>query len=389
MIYVNAFSSISALGDDEETIIKALLAPHENHLKLNDSLLLDGKSSYFGTIDCDLPEIPKEFSLYNSRNNRVLLHLLGKIEKPLLDMLNTYDKERIGIVMGTSTSGIFETEKVMQSYLEDGSKSRDFSITQQELGSPSMFLKEYLKVKGPAYTISTACSSSARAIISGARMIKSGLADAVLVGGADTLCRSTIQGFDAMHILSYEHCTPFARERHGINIGEAGGLMLLSKEKAPLYVKSYGESSDAYHVSTPHPQGLGAIAAMTEALSRGNLTCSDIGYINLHGTATLFNDAMEALAVSSVFKDGTPASSTKNLTGHTLGAAGILEACILACLLLHKGNLPMQDFTDTVYDDSLPDFGLIRESTELKKDFALSNSFAFGGNNTAIILGRS
>ena len=219
-------------------------------------------------------------------------------------------------------------------------------------------------------------------------MINANLADAVIVGGADTLCRSTIQGFDAMHILSYDYCTPFASERHGINIGEAGGLMLLSKEKAPLYVKSYGESSDAYHVSSPHPQGLGAIAAMSAALAEGHLKAEDIGYINLHGTATKFNDAMEALAVNTVFKGHTPSSSTKHLTGHTLGAAGILEACILAYLMTSKVNLPPQDFTFSTYDPTLPDFGLIRDEVTLKKDFTLSNSFAFGGNNTAIILGR-
>jgi 3-oxoacyl-[acyl-carrier-protein] synthase-1 len=388
MIYINAISSISTLGDCSEEICKALISKNTPFLLPRADLLLNHKTSYFGSITTSLPELKTEFLEYNSRNNRVLLHLVKKIEKQLMHFVNTYGPKRIGIVMGTSTSGILETETVMRNYLKDGIQDPNFSITVQELGSPSAFLAKLLHIEGPAYTISTACSSSSRAIISGVRMIKANLADAVIVGGADTLCRSTIQGFDAMHILSYDYCTPFASERHGINIGEAGGLMLLSKEKAPLYVKSYGESSDAYHVSSPHPQGLGAIAAMSAALAEGHLKAEDIGYINLHGTATKFNDAMEALAVNTVFKGHTPSSSTKHLTGHTLGAAGILEACILAYLMTSKVNLPPQDFTFSTYDPTLPDFGLIRDEVTLKKDFTLSNSFAFGGNNTAIILGR-
>ena len=298
-------------------------------------------------------------------------------------------KDRIAIILGTSTSGLDETENELKKFMQTGVPSRDFYYKSQEFGDPSMFLADYLEIDGPAYTISTACSSSARALICGKRMLESGLVDAVIAGGADTLCKVPINGFNSMGVLSQERCLPFNKNRSGINIGEGGGLMILSKEKDSLELLGVGESSDAYHVSSPDPSGAGAISAMEMALNDASLTTDDIGYVNLHGTATKLNDAMESKAMASLFKGKVPCSSTKYMTGHTLGAAGIVEAAILCYLLKHDLDLPVQDFSHDEIDDTLDECGLIKEKIKAKKKVMMSNSFAFGGNNASIIIAKA
>lgn len=251
-----------------------------------------------------------------------------------------------------------------------------------------MFLADYLEIDGPAYTISTACSSSARALICGKRMLETGLVDAVIAGGADTLCKVPINGFNSIGLLSFKRCIPFSKNRSGINIGEGGALMILTQEKSDLVLLGVGESSDAYHVSSPEPSGAGAIMAMEMALDNASLSPDDIGYVNLHGTATKLNDAMESKAMASLFKGKVPCSSTKYMTGHTLGAAGIVEAAILCYLLKHDLDLPVQDFSHDEIDDTLDECGLVKEKMKAKKKVMMSNSFAFGGNNASIIIAK-
>ena len=224
-------------------------------------------------------------------------------------------------------------------------------------------------------------------LISAHRLIESGLCDVVIAGGADTLSTVPINGFNSMGLISPTPCTPFCKGRDGISIGEAGGLMILSKEKSELSLLGLGESSDAYHVSSPDPSGEGAISAMNMALSGAGLSPSDIGYINLHGTATKLNDAMEAKAVASIFSNKVPCSSTKYMTGHTLGAAGILESCILCYILENDLTLPLQSTEYRELDSELDDCGLILNSSRASKPFMMSNSFAFGGNNASVIIG--
>lgn len=388
MIYINVLTSVSSLGTNELTIVDSLSHTDRCYLTYRDDLLNEHKGSYFGQIKAKLPRLD-EYPEHKSRNSAVLAFLADSIKDSINELKQKYSKDRIAIILGTSTSGLDETENELKKFMQTGVPSRDFYYKSQEFGDPSMFLADYLDIDGPAYTISTACSSSARALICGKRMLESGLVDAVIAGGADTLCKVPINGFNSMGVLSHERCLPFNKNRAGINIGEGGGLMILSKEKASLELLGVGESSDAYHVSSPEPSGAGAISAMKMALDDASLTTDDIGYVNLHGTATKLNDAMESKAMASLFKGKVPCSSTKYMTGHTLGAAGIVEAAILCYLLKHDLDLPVQDFSHDEIDDTLDECGLVKEKMKAKKKVMMSNSFAFGGNNASIIIANS
>lgn len=388
MIYINDLTSVSSLGTNELTIVDSLSHTDRCYLTYRDDLLNEHKGSYFGQIKAKLPRLD-EYHEHKSRNSAVLAFLTDSIKDSINELKQKYSKDRIAIILGTSTSGLDETENELKKFMQTGVPSRDFYYKSQEFGDPSMFLADYLEIDGPAYTISTACSSSARALICGKRMLESGLVDAVIAGGADTLCKVPINGFNSMGVLSQERCLPFNKNRAGINIGEGGGLMILSKEKASLELLGVGESSDAYHVSSPDPSGAGAISAIEMALNDASLTTDDIGYVNLHGTATKLNDAMESKAMASLFKGKVPCSSTKYMTGHTLGAAGIVEAAILCYLLKHDLDLPVQNFSHDEIDDTLDECGLIKEKIKAKKKVMMSNSFAFGGNNASIIIAKA
>ena len=388
MIYINDLTSVSSLGTNELTIVDSLSHTDRCYLTYRDDLLNEHKGSYFGQIKAKLPRLD-DYPEHKSRNGAVLAFLTDSIKDSINELKQKYSKDRIAIILGTSTSGLDETENELKKFMQTGVPSRDFYYKTQEFGDPSMFLADYLEIDGPAYTISTACSSSARALICGKRMLESGLVDAVIAGGADTLCKVPINGFNSMGVLSQERCLPFNKNRSGINIGEGGGLMILSKEKDSLELLGVGESSDAYHVSSPDPSGAGAISAMEMALNDASLTTNDIGYVNLHGTATKLNDAMESKAMASLFKGKVPCSSTKYMTGHTLGAAGIVEAAILCYLLKHDLDLPVQDFSHDEIDDTLDECGLIKEKIKAKKKVMMSNSFAFGGNNASIIIAKA
>lgn len=388
MIYINDLTSVSSLGTNELTIVDSLSHTDRCYLTYRDDLLNEHKGSYFGQIKAKLPRLD-DYPEHKSRNSAVLAFLTDSIKDRINELKQKYSKDRIAIILGTSTSGLDETENELKKFMQTGVPSRDFYYKSQEFGDPSMFLADYLEIDGPSYTISTACSSSARALICGKRMLESGLVDAVIAGGADTLCKVPINGFNSMGVLSQERCLPFNKNRSGINIGEGGGLMILSKEKDSLELLGVGESSDAYHVSSPDPSGAGAISAMEMALNDASLTTDDIGYVNLHGTATKLNDAMESKAMASLFKGKVPCSSTKYMTGHTLGAAGIVEAAILCYLLKHDLDLPVQDFSHDEIDDTLDECGLIKEKIKAKKKVMMSNSFAFGGNNASIIIAKA
>ncbi|WP_369434677.1 beta-ketoacyl synthase N-terminal-like domain-containing protein [Psychromonas sp. MME1] len=224
--------------------------------------------------------------------------------------------------------------------------------------------------------------------MSAKRLLKAGLVDAVLVGGADSLCKLTLNGFHALEALSSSLCNPFSTNRNGINIGEGAAFMLLSTKQSSnnIALLGVGDSSDAHHISAPHPQGLGAISAMQKALHDAQLNAHDIGYINAHGTATPLNDAMESKAIYRLFQDAVPVSSTKPLTGHTLGTASILEASICCLLLQEKLNLPIQ-INDGIFDTNMAPIKLVTTKQPLQKKALLSNSFAFGGNNVSLIFG--
>ena len=386
-ITIAAYASHSALGRTNDTIASALSTAHAPGMQEQAGYLISGQSLMLGTPLGELPAIPEHLSAHNSRNNALLLSTLHEIAAQVQAVLAQVGPERFGIVMGTSTSGLDEADHKVS-----GQDHGQWQYPMQELGDPARFLQRYLKTTGPAYTISTACSSSARALISACRMLKSGMCAAVLCGGADTLCRMPINGFNALELVSDELCAPFAQERKGITIGEGAGLMLLTTDQntprtSKLSVVGYGESSDAYHVSAPEPEGKGAEAAMHMALTQAGLTPTDLGYVNLHGTASKMNDQAEATVMHRLCGPQTPCSSTKYLTGHTLGASGIVELCL--CALTLERDLPLvpQDFSTNHLDPTLPEFGLITQKGQhLKRPYVMSNAFAFGGNNTSVIL---
>ncbi|MDO6409604.1 beta-ketoacyl-[acyl-carrier-protein] synthase family protein [Pantoea phytobeneficialis] len=382
MIYISAYGMVNALGNSLEQIAAQLQQGEAPGMQPRESWLLAGKRCWVGEVLGELPTIPTELAAHNTRNNQLLLAALAQIRPAVEAAVAQYGRDRVAVILGTSTSGVDEGDRQVSAGLSG------YDYRMQELGDPSRFLAHYLQLDGPAYTLSTACSSSARAIISGERLIAAGLADVALVGGADSLSRMPINGFASLESLSEHHCAPFSRDRDGISIGEAAALLLLTREPQPLALLGVGESSDAWHMSAPHPEGVGAERAMTMALQQAGLAPEQVGYINLHGTATPLNDQVEAAVVQRLFGDRVPCSSTKHLTGHTLGAAGATEAALSLLLLEQHLPLPPQDFSRAERDTTLADCGLITAPVPLGRPVIASNSFAFGGNNTCLITGR-
>ncbi len=333
--------------------------------------------------------LPEVWRAYDCRNNR--LALLGLQQDGFLPAVETakarYGAERIGVFIGTSTSGIATTERAYRERQDDRLPADYTPATTHNIASPCHFVRLALGLNGPALAISTACSSSAKVFAAADRYIHSGLCDAAIVGGIDSLCLTTLYGFNSLDLISERPCRPWDAQRNGINIGEAAGYALLEKPhdgETGLHLLGYGESSDAYHMSTPHPQGDGALSAMSQALQRSGLAPTQIDYINLHGTATRSNDASEDRAVSRLFKPCPPCSSTKGFTGHTLGAAGITEA-VFSLLCLEAGWMPQSLQTDTIDPELGANILLQPQVAPIRH--VLSNSFGFGGNNCSLIFG--
>ncbi len=356
--------------------------------------LIPGKETVVCAVDDALPQIPRRLAAYNCRNNALLLAAYLQIADDVDGLIRRHGRDRVGVVIGSSTSGIGTGTVAMRSRLGADSFPDDFEFAQQEMGSAAAFLAEYIGVKGPAYSVSTACASSARTFLSGRSLLAAGHCDAVIIGGADTLCELTLQGFDALETVAPTRCNPMSRNRSGITIGEAAAVFILTREPADIALLGIGDSSDAYHISAPEENGAGAEAAMRAALADAGLAPGDIAYINLHGTGTVQNDAMESLAVNRVFGCGVPCSSTKALTGHTLGAAGALEIG-LCCNVLSRNTDGVRfpyHIWDGHRDTTLPALSLVTPDHRLSgagRCVMLSNSFAFGGNNCAVVIGST
>ena len=337
---------------------------------------------------------------FDCRNNR--LAQLGLTQDGFAQAVaaaaQRYGAERVGVFIGTSTAGILETELAYrQRDPQSGALPAGFHYAETHNPySSASFVRTYFALKGPALVVSSACSSGAKVFGSARRMLAAGLIDAAVVGGVDSLCLTTLYGFNSLELLSNGPCKPFDTHRSGISIGEAAAFALLERvpdgddsASAPLaddaiLLAGIGESSDAYHMSSPHPEGLGARLAMEQALASSGIAAAGIDYINLHGTATPSNDAAESLAVNALF-DGTPCSSTKGATGHTLGAAGALEA-VIAALTLREQWLPAGINTS----EADPALGLnyLLTSRPASLRSVLSNSFGFGGTNCSLLFTR-
>ncbi|WP_228140669.1 beta-ketoacyl-[acyl-carrier-protein] synthase family protein [Acinetobacter sp. TGL-Y2] len=387
---------LSALGSQQDDI-RNHLTRETNTLTLMPNLLAE-REVWVGHYPHELVEGIDVLKESMSRNLRFALTALKQIESQVKEKTVNIEKQRLAIVMGTSTSGIQDNEQPLKAHFL-GLSDELISYQKQEMGCLAKALQHYLGWQGPAYTISTACSSSAKAMAAGQRLINADLADVVLVGGVDTLCKLTLNGFNSLESLSNGICRPCGTQRDGINIGEAAALFLLSKQSAPVMLFGTGESMDAWHISAPHPDGKGAAEAMQKALNMAGLKAEDIGYLNLHGTSTLQNDAMEIKAVQTVFKDyAVPLSSTKHKTGHCLGAAGAIEAFICHQILqdqlsqdqLSQGQcwLPVHQSGDIDPELSGQNYVLEPSSTSRIR-YVMSNSFAFGGSNISLILGCS
>ncbi len=345
-------------------------------------------TTYVGEVSAlDDVELPSELKSFDCRNNR--LCELGLQQDGFLDSvqqaIEKYGDKRIGVFMGTSTSGIHQTEKAYLAVDEtaDLPDWYDYQHT-HNVYSITDYVCKRLGVTGPSEAISTACSSSAKVFASAHRAIELGLCDAAIVGGVDTLCLTTLYGFNALQVVSPELCKPSDVNRQGLSIGEAAGFALvepLSDETKPR-VSGYGESSDAYHMSSPHPEGLGALAAMKQAIERAGLSPDDIDYVNLHGTGTPANDLAESNAVAALF-DNVPASSTKGWTGHTLGAAGIAEV-VISLLCIKNSFIPKSLHTETVDPDIKAN--IVMQSRQSPVHHVVTNSFGFGGSNCSLVI---
>jgi 3-oxoacyl-[acyl-carrier-protein] synthase-1 len=371
--FLSHMSCISALGDDPEEILHNLSSANNAYMQADSRW----NGLITGAVRRELPE--HHFACCS-----LLAFCYNKIRHDV-EKIITADPSRVAIVIGSSNGGIDEHYKNLLKGKIDPEAL--------EVALPSTFLAKYTGAKGPAYTISTACSSSGKAFAAARRLIEADVADAVLVGGADSLSAYTIAGFTALEATSSGHSNPFSKNRDGINLGEGAALFLMSKNDLSgegIRLMGVGESSDAWHATAPHPEGRGAIFAITEALGQANIAPSDRGYINLHGTGTALNDSMESFAVNAVFDNATPVSSTKALTGHTLGACGAIEAafCWLTLSPYNKANLLPAHAWDGIRDDKLPMLNFVEKGSSAEIKYCLSNAFAFGGNNVSLVLGR-
>ena len=332
--------------------------------------------------------LPQQWSRYDCRNNRLAwlgLHQDEFVAKARAAVAR-YGPARVAVIIGTSTSGIAHAEGAYRARDAEGRlpESFSYSTTLNNFSAPAL-VAHAIGATGPTFAISTACSSSAKVFAAAARLMQAGWIDAAIVGGVDSLCLTTLCGFSALELLSPLPCRPFDRARSGISIGEGAGFALLeARARAPAYLLGAGESSDAHHMSTPHPDGLGARLAMSGALESAGLTPDAVGYVNLHGTATRSNDPAEGRAVAGVF-GSTASSSTKGWFGHLLGAAGIVES-IVALLALEHGMLP-GTLNTTDLDPDCPN-NVLLDNEARDVDVVLSNSFGFGGSNCSVVFGR-
>jgi len=391
-LLVEAFTATSCLGAGLQSTRAALQGQRSGLAACAfETVDLDTHVGEVAEVDCQ--RLPPQLGAYDCRNNRLAELALGQdgFTEAVAAAAARHGAHRVGVFLGTSTAGILETELAYRQ--RDAATGAlppafDYRCTHNAF-SVTDYVRRRLALTGPAATVSCACASSAKVFSSAQRLIEAGIIDAAVVGGVDSLCLTTLYGFHALQLASALPCRPFDVGRDGISIGEAGAFALLTRAPAPpdagaILLLGSGESSDAHHISAPHPDGLGARLAMEAALAAANLAPSAVDYINLHGTGTPSNDRAESRAVHEVFGSGTPCSSTKGATGHALGAAGALEA-VVSMLAIGLGLMPGGVNTQRL-DPSLA-VNYLRENRRAPVARVLSNSFGFGGSNCCLIFG--
>jgi 3-oxoacyl-[acyl-carrier-protein] synthase-1 len=389
-LFISAFTLVNALGRGTRACFDALEEARGGLRPCDfDDVDID---TWIGRVDgLEDEPVVADLGCFDCRNNRLAQLGLGQdgFAERVAEARGRYGAARMGVFVGTSTSGVLQAELAYRRRDPDtGTLPADFCyFGTQNAMSPAEFTRRFLSLEGPVMSVSTACSSSAKAFASAYRHIKAGLCDAAVVGGVDSLCLSTLYGFSSLGVVSERQCQPWDAQRAGMNIGEGAGFALLESMDdggAGVALLGYGESSDAYHMSSPHPQGAGAAAAMRSALAMAGITADAIDYVNLHGTGTQANDESEDRAVMHVFGAGTPCSATKGGTGHTLGAAGITEA-LLALGSIERGFIP--GTLNSVRLDPALSAQVLLENRVVPVTRVLSNSFGFGGSNCSLVLG--
>jgi 3-oxoacyl-[acyl-carrier-protein] synthase-1 len=388
------FSLVTCLGAGREPTVAALLQGRSGLAPCRFGDL--PFATYAGEVEgLDAHPLQGKVSGFDCRNNRLAARALMQdgFSVSVAAAEQKYGAERIGVFVGTSTSGLLQTETAYRNIDRlRRTLPADFDYARtHNTYSLADFVRSRLGLKGPAFVVSTACAATSKVFANAARMIATGVCDAAIVGGADTLCATTLFGFHSLGVMAEEPCRPFDAARTGISIGEAAGFVLLEKpgdrhDANTVLLLGAGETSDAYHMSSPHPDGLGARLAMQQALAAAGLAPEAIDYINLHGTATPVGDASEDRAVFGLFGDGTPCSSTKGFTGHTLGASGVVEA-IFGALAIQHGFLPGSPHTKTLDPEFRSQY--LRQGRAQSCRRVMSNSFGFGGVNCSLVLGQA
>lgn len=377
-VFISDYAVACALGGDNAAVAANLFAPKPNVVR-DSAELSNGHVVPVGRFAGELGGDPAQ-----TRTNRIVAHCLAPLTSTIERAKARYGADRVGVLVGTSTSGIGEGGEAMKVKLESGRWPASFTLGRQQLGDSARFAAREVGVEGPYYVVSTACTSGARAMAAGARLIEAGLCDVVVCGGVDSLCDLTLNGFAALDSLSDAPCNPMSANRNGLNLGEGGAFFVLTREASRFRLAGWGESVDGHHMSAPDPEGKGAEAAMRGAVAMAGEDAIAIDFVHLHGTATPLNDQMEARVVARLLGLETPCASTKPLTGHTLGAAGAVQAAL--CLMaMERGQMPPHVW-DGVRDPALPPIRLTEagETGTLKR--VLSASYAFGGNNAALVL---
>lgn len=358
MIKITKVAAICNLGNNLDEIFHNILSAKLTEFK----------------ISSPLPQINDE--KFNLRCNQLLLHCINQIKPDINNFIKRYNPKKIATVIATTNTGIDKFE-------ETGNK--EFL----KMSNPAEFVRNYLGLDGAAYGISTACSSGIKAFSTAKRLIESGICDAAIVGGTDELSRFPLAGFKSLEVLSEKRSNPFSKNRCGMNISESAAIFLVEKEGDGINILGIGETSDAYHAATPNPEGTQAVRAITLALSEANLAPDDIDYINLHGTGTITNDLMEGNAISKVFGNKTPVSSTKPLTGHCLGAAASIEVAICYALLKSNQHILPPHVYDGEYDTNIPKINLVLPNIKVEEiKYVMCNAFGFGGTNAVMVMGK-
>ena len=391
-VFLNAVGIVSALGQGMAATREQLLFSDRPGGVAPTDTYTPGRPLHLGRVPGALPDPSGLPVRFRSRNNTLVAAALAQLRPQVDAAVQRWGPARVAVVMGVSTAGLDEGIAALRARAAGLGWPAGYDYAQQEMGNAAAWLAHELGIHGPAHVISTACSSGAKALASAARLLRGGRVDAVLAGGADALSGFTIAGFGALESVAAERCNPLSANRRGINLGEGAALFLMSREPGPVRLAGWGETSDAHHMSAPDPAGRGAMSAMRLAMARAGVDADAIDYVNLHGTATRQNDAMESLAVAQVVGLKTPAGSTKPVTGHALAAAGAIEAALAWCCLVGNpdGRLPPH-WWDGAPDPALPPLQVVApgECAGRPLRHVLSNSFAFGGSNASLLFAQA